>query len=54
MPTYDYECTSCGHSFQVVERISEHEHIIHKCPKCESTELERVFTNVFVKTEKKS
>ena len=54
MPVYDYACTACGHEFQVVERITEHEKARHACPKCKSAKVERVFTGAFVKTGKKS
>ena len=54
MAVYDYECRSCGHEFQVVQNISDHEHAHPECPKCRSTEVERVFTGAFVKTGKKS
>jgi putative FmdB family regulatory protein len=32
MPTYDYECSSCGHRFEVSQKITD-EHL-DKCPKC--------------------
>ena len=32
MPTYDYECTSCGHAFEVFQKISDRH--LEKCPKC--------------------
>jgi putative FmdB family regulatory protein len=54
MPIYDYVCRACGHEFQLVERISEHEKTEAKCPECKSTEVERVLTGAFVKTGKKS
>lgn len=54
MPIYDYRCLDCGHEFQVIERISEHETEPHACPKCESEKLERVLEASFVKTTKKS
>jgi len=54
MPIYDYMCLECGHEFQRVERISEHEQTDPRCPKCESAKVERVLTGAFVKTGKKS
>lgn len=54
MPTYDYECQKCGHTFQRVEKISDHGTKKVKCPKCESKRVEQVFGSVFVKTRKKS
>lgn len=54
MPVYDYECRKCGHEFQVVENISDHEKSKPACPECRSDEVRRVFTAAFVKTGKKS
>lgn len=57
MPVYEYACRDCGHDFQVIERISEHEE--HEktpptCPECMSERVERVLTGAFVKTSKKT
>ena len=32
MPTYDYECTRCGHTFSAEQSMSEKP--LKKCPKC--------------------
>jgi len=32
MPTYEYECTSCGHAFEVFQKITDSH--LEKCPKC--------------------
>lgn len=32
MPTYDYECGSCGHRFEVFQSMSDEP--IKRCPKC--------------------
>ena len=32
MPTYDYECTKCGHSFELEQRITARPR--ERCPKC--------------------
>ena len=32
MPTYDYECSSCGHRFEIFEKV--HENRSKVCPKC--------------------
>ena len=32
MPTYDYECSSCGHRFEIFETIGAHP--VKKCPEC--------------------
>lgn len=33
MPTYGYRCASCGHQFEIVQRISEEP--LKECPKCQ-------------------
>lgn len=32
MPTYEYECTHCGHSFEAFQKITDKP--LNKCPKC--------------------
>lgn len=32
MPTYDYECTHCGYSFELSQKITDKP--IKDCPKC--------------------
>ncbi len=32
MPTYEYECRSCGHSFEKTQSMSEE--AVKDCPKC--------------------
>ncbi len=32
MPTYEYECTHCGHKFEAFQKITEA--ALNKCPKC--------------------
>lgn len=34
MPTYEYECRKCGHTFEKFQRISEAP--AKRCPKCRS------------------
>lgn len=41
MPTYDYECDSCGHSFELFQSISEP--VKKKCPDCGKPKLRRLF-----------
>ena len=33
MPTYGYRCGSCGHQFEIVQRISDEP--LATCPKCQ-------------------
>lgn len=35
MPTYEYECTQCGHTFDVFQRITADP--LSSCPKCKGT-----------------
>lgn len=32
MPTYEYECTHCGHFFETFQKITDKP--LTKCPKC--------------------
>ena len=54
MPTYDYTCRKCGHTFQRFEHISEHGTKKVRCPICKSQKVEQVYGEVFVKTARKS
>ncbi len=40
MPTYDYECSACGHNFEEFQAMSEAP--IKKCPKCKKMKVERL------------
>ncbi|QJW96746.1 FmdB family zinc ribbon protein [Frigoriglobus tundricola] len=41
MPTYDYKCNACGHTFDELQSFSEPP--LTKCPKCKKNKLERLF-----------
>ena len=41
MPTYDYECDSCGHKFELFQSIKDN--AIRKCPECKKLKLRRLF-----------
>ena len=41
MPTYDYECTACDHSFELFQSINEP--VKRKCPVCGKPKLRRLF-----------
>ena len=41
MPTYDYECNSCGHEFELFQVISDSPR--KKCPECGKLRLRRLF-----------
>lgn len=41
MPTYDYECDSCGHEFELFQSITAGHK--RKCPECGLLKLRRLF-----------
>lgn len=41
MPTYDYECDACGHTFEFFQGINEA--VLRKCPQCHKQKLRRLF-----------
>jgi putative FmdB family regulatory protein len=41
MPTYEYECRSCRHTFEAFQSIKEE--ALKKCPKCGKSSLRRLF-----------
>lgn len=41
MPTYDYECEACGHSFEHFQSITSA--LLTKCPACGKKKLQRLF-----------
>ena len=54
MPIYEYRCGDCGYEFIELVGISKHEEMRPTCPKCKSANVEQVFSEVFVKTSRKS
>jgi putative FmdB family regulatory protein len=40
MPTYDYRCNGCGHTFEHFQAISAP--LLRKCPECGKQKLERL------------
>jgi putative FmdB family regulatory protein len=46
MPFYEYECTKCGHPFEVMLTLSEREEKEKKltCPKCGQREPRRMLS----------
>ncbi len=41
MPTYDYRCNGCGHTFEELQSFSAP--LLTKCPACKKNKLERLF-----------
>ncbi|MFH0827001.1 MAG: FmdB family zinc ribbon protein [Candidatus Omnitrophota bacterium] len=40
MPTYDYECSACGHKFEVFQSMNDGQ--LRKCPKCKKLKVKRL------------
>jgi len=40
MPTYDYECDACGHTFEKFQSIKARP--VRKCPECGKTSVRRL------------
>ena len=40
MPTYDYECTECDHTFELFQSMSAKH--IRKCPECGKLKVKRL------------
>ncbi|GAB4151923.1 MAG: zinc ribbon domain-containing protein [Planctomycetota bacterium] len=40
MPTYEYQCSACGHHFEAFQSMVEEP--LQKCPSCNKKKLERL------------
>lgn len=40
MPTYEYACSKCGHSFEAFQSMKDAP--LKKCPKCQKSALKRL------------
>jgi putative FmdB family regulatory protein len=40
MPTYQYECSACGHAFEELQGMTDPK--LTKCPKCRKNKLARL------------
>jgi putative FmdB family regulatory protein len=40
MPTYDYQCDACGHTFEEFQSITAKP--LRKCPECSKLQLKRL------------
>lgn len=55
MPLYQYRCTACDALFSRLQSMSEHTASPRPaCPKCNSSDVEPVFSDFFAKTVRKS
>ncbi len=41
MPTYDYECDACGHTWELFQKITDDP--VAKCPACSKKKARRLF-----------
>ncbi|MCA9025366.1 MAG: zinc ribbon domain-containing protein [Planctomycetaceae bacterium] len=55
MPLYQYVCRKCEKQFEIEETIGLHaQHRQHQCPRCGSSEVQQVISNVTVQTKRKA
>jgi putative FmdB family regulatory protein len=54
MPTYEYHCRACGAQFTVRAHISDYGQMAVSCPECRSREVERVMSDFYARTPRKS
>ncbi len=40
MPTYEYECSTCGHGFEALQSMTDKK--LTKCPECGKSKLQRL------------
>jgi len=54
MPTYEYKCEKCGHQFETV--LTVHDHDAHRTayPKCKSKKVEQLVSTFLTKTDSKT
>lgn len=43
MPVFEYRCTDCGSSYEILHKSSEREDLI-ECPSCHSKEYKKKFS----------
>jgi putative FmdB family regulatory protein len=54
MPLYEYICRKCNEQFSEVLTIKEHDTKKPECPKCRSTDVEKIIEPFFAKTRSKT
>jgi len=42
MPTYEYECKKCGHTFEILQSIKDSP--LKKCPECGKDSLKKIIS----------
>lgn len=46
MPIFEFRCLECSHVFELLQLTKKSDKKGMKCPKCNSTEIERVLSRV--------
>jgi putative FmdB family regulatory protein len=55
MPLYEYDCRKCKKRFTVILRMAELNKAKHvRCPRCSSTDVQKIIEPFFAVTAKKS
>lgn len=54
MPVYEYICSDCKKTFEIVKPITQAPKKSVACPKCDSKNVDRRWSSVFVETSRKS
>jgi putative FmdB family regulatory protein len=54
MPVYEFVCRDCEKTFEMVRPVAEATATDVKCPACASSRVDRIYSNVYAKTSKKS
>ena len=54
MPTYDFICEACKHTFSLTMKISEYEKKKYRCPNCDSMNVKQQIVSFQTITSKKS
>lgn len=54
MPTYEFECKTCGKKFTMMESIAAHDSHRETCPACGGMKIDNLISAACVQTEKKS
>lgn len=52
MPIFEYKCKNCGHKTEFLEKVNSSKN--HKCEKCGSSELQKVFSTFSAGSSKSS
>jgi len=54
MPTYEYSCKDCHHTFEKILTLAAHERQPVTCPSCGGSNVRQEFTVFYPITSKKS